>query len=206
MRAAPLTRASASRLGVVLVLVLVLVLVATVTGASVGARAGSAAAQRRVVHGATFPSLPAGWRAFDDDFGLLGHDGADVTTYALSWRYQPNSLGWADSMPRGAVAISVQLSRRLGRRAGVNLCARAPVWPGFPARHLPLRLPVRTRATLDGSPQIPEYRIEGRLGKAYNVDLRVDVNAPRPAPATLALARRLVAHLGFPAWPSLKSC
>src|SRR3954469_4693118 len=201
MRDAALTSARALRLGVVLALA------ATVMGTSVGTRAGTAAPQRHVVHGATFRSLPAEWCAFDNDFGLLDHKGADVTTYALSWRYQPNSLGWADSMPRGAVAISVQLSRRqLARTTRVNLCARAPAWPSFPARRLPLRLPLRTHATLDGSPQIPEYRIEGRLGTAYNVDVRVDVNAPRPAAATLALARRLVAHLHFPTWPTLQSC
>lgn len=83
----------------------------------------------------SFTHLPAAWHAFPSGNG--GHG-----AYALSWRYRPNSAGWAPSMPRNAIAVNV-------------------FFPSEARRYPPLKLvmPKTPATTLDGAPDTPEYHI-----------------------------------------------
>ncbi len=158
-----------------------------------------------VVRPAKFTHLPYGWRAFQNDFGLLSRRGADVTSYALSWAYTPGPFGWADSMPRNGIAVNVILIRRSVGSTHMNLCWNTPhLAPKI--RRLPLRLPKTTNHTQEGQPRIPEYRIFGRLDESYDIDLRVDINNPHPTPALLRRAQGVVRHIRFPDWPRLRRC
>jgi len=159
------------------------------------------------VQPARFARLPSGWRAFDNDFGLLTPRGADVSSYALSWAYEPGSHGWANAMPRKGIAVSVILIRRASSGVRVNLCRSAPHLGGFPKiRRLPLRLPRTPAGRLEGAPNVLEYRIFGRMDESYNVDLRVDVNDLHPGAAMLRTAQRVVAGIRFPVWPRRARC
>jgi hypothetical protein len=159
------------------------------------------------VQPATFTRLPRGWRAFQDVAGLLTRSGADVNSYALSWAYKPNPYGWANQMPRNAIAVNAILSRRSPGTSHTNLCWKTPHLPGFPRiGRLPLRLPQTTSHRQEGQPNIPEYRIFGRIDESYNVDLRVDINNPHPTAAMLRRAETVVSHIRFPAWPRLRRC
>ena len=169
--------------------------------------AAGAAARRIVVQPAKFTSVPGGWRVFDGDFGLLSRRGADVESYALSWAYKPNPLGWANRMSPNAIAVNVILIRRAPTNLTANLCRETPHLAGFPPiRQLPLTLPEKTTASQEGEPNISEYRVFGRLDGFYNVDLRVDINRVHPTPAMLRLAQSVVSGLRFPRWPRLTSC
>jgi hypothetical protein len=160
-----------------------------------------------VVGPARFTNLPGGWRAFDHDFGRLTGRGADVSSYALSWSYEPGPFGWANTMPPGAIAVNVILIRRAPSKARLNLCANAPHLHGYPKiRRLPLRLPRTTTDRLEGQPRVPEYRVFGRMDDSYNVDLRVDINTPHPDASTLRTAQAVVSAIRFPPWPRLQSC
>ena len=151
--------------------------------------ATTGAATRVAVQSAKFSYVPARWRVFDRDFGLLSRSGASVESYALSWAYTPNSLGWADHMAHDGIAVSVILIRRDPVDPAADLCGQAPPLAGYPlVHHLPLELPTTTRATQEGQPNIPEYRVFGRLGNLYSIDLRVDINRAHPTRAMLRLA------------------
>src|SRR3954447_15939458 len=169
--------------------------------------AAGVAVARIVVHPAKFTYVPRGWRAFDRDFSLLTHRGADVESYALSWAYNPNWLGWGNGMPSNAIGVTVILIRRSTTNPAANLCGATPRLAGYPPiRDLPLMLPKRTTATQEGEPNIPEYRVFGRFNDYYNVDLRVDINRAHPTPAMLQLAQRVVSGLRFPHWPLVANC
>ena len=190
-----------------LLVVLSVVFVAALTTAGADVASAPRSTKRGVpVHSAKFTVVPPGWKAFDDDFGVLTRRGAEVESYALSWPYAHSSLGWGDAMPRGAVAVSVHLGRRAAAGRHTNLCAHVPELAGFPPLRPPLSLPRTTRHTFEGRPEVPEYRLQGRIGTEYNVDLRVDVNSRHPSRATLKLARRVVAGLHLPQWPSRTTC
>jgi hypothetical protein len=182
--------------------------VAVSAGAATPAQAGVArAAKPAVVGAARFTELARGWRAFDRDFGLLTHRGADVNSYALSWAYKPGPFGWANSMPPRAIAVSVILIRRNASESTANLCAATPHLPGFaPIRRLPLRLPRTTTDRQEGQPQVLEYRVFGRLDDSYNIDLRVDVNDTKPTTEMLRIAQRVASGIRFPTWPRRRAC
>jgi hypothetical protein len=159
------------------------------------------------VQPATFTDVPGGWKTFDRDVALVNRHGADLESYALSWAYKPNPLGWANRMPPNAIAVHVILIRRSPTNPAANLCANTPHLPTFPPiRQFPLVLPKTTAATQEGEPKIPEYRVFGRFDNFYNVDLRVDINRLHPTPALLQLAQRVVSGLRFPRWPLVPDC
>jgi hypothetical protein len=172
------------------------------------ARAGLGPASRQIALApAKFTSQPRGWRAFDDDFGVLTRRGVAVESYALSWAYRPNSFGWAGAMPRNAIAVHVLLLRTRPGRLRINLCLHTPHLADFPAiRRLPLHIPATTGSRLEGAPSTPEYRVFGRMGDMYNVDLRVDINNLSPTTAMLRTAQRVVSALRFPTWPRRERC
>jgi hypothetical protein len=162
---------------------------------------------RIAVHAAKFAYVPVGWKTFDRDFALLHRRGADVESYALSWAYTPNSLGWASRMPPNAIGVHVILIRRSPTNPTANLCGQTPHLPNFPLiRRFPLVLPHTTAATQEGEPNIPEYRVFGRFDDFYNIDLRVDINRVHPTPAMLQLAQHVVSGLRFPRWPLSTDC
>jgi hypothetical protein len=172
------------------------------------------AARHDAQRGATLPvpaprfaGLPRGWRQLGDG-GLLTRRGANASAVATSWAYHPSSLGWAAAIPRGGIAVEVLLIRREpGAATGLDLCRVTPHLASYPlVRRLPLRLPATTSATLEGSPDVPEYRIFGRIGESYDFEVRVDVRSRRPAAALLAVAQRAVAAIRFPRWPNRERC
>lgn len=167
----------------------------------------ASAADPVVVQPATFGWLPPGWRHFDGAPDLVGPAGASAESFATSWPYRlGNPLGPAGSLPRDAIFVNVLLLRRSPGRARVDLCHRTPHLRGFPLVRPPLRLPRATTDVLEGAPDVPEYRIFGRIDESYDVDLRVDVSRRRPTARQLALAQRVVAAIRFPRWPALRRC
>jgi hypothetical protein len=188
----------------------VVVLISLVGGVATSKAAPSHAhrSAARVVPAPRFVRLPRGWRQFNDAPDLLTRRGANASATALSWAYHPDGLGWAGSMPRDAIAVSVYLIRReVGSATGLNLCRYTPHLGVYPlVRKLPLRLPSTTTATLEGAPNIPEYRVFGRIGESYNFEVRVDVNNPHPSAALLKAAQSAVSAISFPRWPNRKNC
>ena len=160
---------------------------------------GTAPGRPDAVPAAKFTRVPHGWRAFDRDFAVLSSRGGSVQSYALSWAYTPGPFGWANRMPRDAIAVSVILIRD-------SRCRALHYGTSPPIRHLPLRLPTTTRDRQEGQPDIPEYRVFGRMGESYNVDLRVDINNVRPSNAMLRLAQSVVDGIHFPNWPRPARC
>jgi hypothetical protein len=156
---------------------------------------------------AKFTSVPLGWHAFDDDVGALTRNGGETGSYALSWNYSPRPGGWASVMPRRGIAVQMLLLRRRPDGLRINLCLHTPhLRDSPPIRRLPLRLPATTGSRLEGAPRVLEYRVFGRIGDMYNVDLRVDVNDPHPTRSMLRAARQVVSGLRFPVWPRRRSC
>lgn len=175
--------------------------------ASEGAEPG--VARPVVVQPAKFISVPAGWSVWDDDFEFLTRSGATADSYALSWRYkQPNSFGWASDIPRNGIAVSVLLVRRApGRDRSVNLCHDTPHLAHSPKiRSLPLRIPMTTKHRLEGTSDVLFYRVLGRMGELYNVELHVAIKNLRPSPALLRRAQLVVSSIQFPKWPRLQRC
>lgn len=139
-------------------LIVALVLAGSLPAASFGSGAS--------VPTVAFAVLPAGWHATD--------------AYAVSWNYRPNSKGWAPSMPRDGIAVTV-------------------IFPGRPRAGYPplrLRLPKRPSTTLEGAPDTPEYRIRGHV-HGRDVEILVDIRRPRPTAALLRLAQRVVSGIRF---------
>lgn len=114
-----------------------------------------------------FSSLPAGWSTND--------------AYALSWKYRPNSLGWAPSMPRNGIVVTV-------------------IFPGRPKVGYPpslkLVIPKKPSTTLEGAPDTPEYRIKGSVD-GRDVWVFVDIRSAHPTRAQLAAAQRVVTGIHF---------
>lgn len=117
----------------------------------------------------SFVSLPPGWRS------VAYSNGAD----ALSWRYRPNSSGWAPSMPKEGIAITV-------------------FFPSDTPHYPPLKLvlPKSPATTLEGAPDTPEYRIHGRV-KGRDVEVWVDIRRAHPTQKLLRLAQRAVSAVRF---------
>jgi hypothetical protein len=159
-----------------------------------------------VVPAPSFKGLPTGWRQFNDAPDFLTPRGANAGAVATSWRYRPNSRGWAGSLPRNGIVVSVNLIRRNPGTLG-NLCGRTPHLRDYPlVRKLPLRLPRTTTHTFEGADGIPEYRIFGRIGESYNFEVRVVIDRHQPTRALLAAAQRGVNAIRFPRWPTPARC
>jgi hypothetical protein len=150
--------------------------------------------------------VPPGWRTFAAP-GDLTPRGAQADVFATSWPYRLTTIdGPAGSMPRHAILVSVSLIRSNSGKQTGSLCGRTPSLAGHPAvSSLPLSLPAKTTATLDGTAW-PEYRIFGRLGASYNFEVRVDVSSLHPSAGLLRLARRVVTGIDLPQWPTPTSC
>lgn len=117
----------------------------------------------------SFAQLPALWRAYS-----VANGG-----YALSWNHRPHDGGWAQSMPKGGIAVTVFFPND-------RAC--------YPS--LKLKMPTRPTTTLEGAPDTPEYRLHGRV-KGRLVEVWVDIRQPHPTQAQLRFAQRVVAAIRF---------
>lgn len=193
-------------LSLVVLLISFLSLIVPRPTASDGAEPG--VARRVVVQPAKFGYVPAGWSVSDDDFEFLTRSGATADSYALSWRYKPNPFGWASNIPTNGIAVSVFLIRRAsGRDRSVNLCQDTPHLAHSPRfRRLPLQIPMTTSHRLEGASDVRFYRVLGRMGELYNVELHVAIKSLRPSPALLRRAQLVVSRIQFPQWPRRRRC
>jgi len=119
--------------------------------------------------GVSFAGLPPGWRQFPDTGSGL----------ATSWPYRPGAGGWALSIPRDGIVVQVFFVRGMP-----------------PYASLRLRLPASTQFALEGAPDVPEYRIHGRV-LGHNIEVWVDIRRARPTPKQLRLAQQVVSALRF---------
>jgi hypothetical protein len=150
----------------------------------------------REARSATFTNLPPGWHQFDEGLQRRGRCHTIAYTLAASWRAdRAGSHGWAAEMPPDAIAIGVGLYGPVRAEDRRN-----PHYP--PIGDLPLELPSTTASYLEGSPDVPEYRVSGRLSD-YLVDVRADINNPAPGRALLRQARSVVRRVRLPDWPKL---
>jgi hypothetical protein len=160
-----------------------LVALATVAAASPAAArtcalsAREGAGQRRLP-AVAFTRLPSGWHRYG---GIGG-------AYATSWRYRPNSQGWALAMPRNGIVVRVFFvaSRR-----------------SYP----PLRLvmPAKPSTFLEGAPNTAEYRIHGRLAQC-NVEVWVDIRRRHPTKSQRHHAQAVVGSIRISPSPGLFRC
>lgn len=126
------------------------------------------------------PALASGAPAPRVVFSVLPHGWSKQDAYALSWRYRPNAMGWAPSMPRDGIAVTVIV---LGKPR-----------VGYPP--LRLRMPRRPFGMLEGAADTPEYRIVGSvLGR--DVEIRVDIRRVKPTGEQLRKAQRVVSGIRF---------
>jgi hypothetical protein len=116
----------------------------------------------------SFAQLPPGWHHYPGVPGL-----------AVSWAYRPNSAGWAPSMPRNGIAVSVFF---------VNDARRL--------RPLRLVVPRSPATTLEGAPDTPEYRIEGSVD-GHDVDVFIDIRRRRPTRGQLRVVQRVLDAVHF---------
>jgi hypothetical protein len=120
---------------------------------------------------ASFAHLPAGWREYRNMPGST----------ALNWHYQASPHGWAPSMPRGGIAVSVYFPHPGGKQ-------------GY--RPLRLVLPRRPATLLEGTRDTPEYRIFGRV-HGVDVNIFVDIRRLHPSGRQLRNAQRVVSAIRF---------
>jgi len=99
--------------------------------------------------------------------------------FATSWPYRPGPHGWAVSIPANGIVVQVFFVRD------------SPPYP-----RLELRLPRTTRFMLDGSLDVREYRISGRV-LGHNVEVWTDIRSRHPTPRLLRTAQRVVSALRF---------
>jgi hypothetical protein len=122
----------------------------------------------------SFSLLPPGWQATV----VTGNGGGYA--YALSWRYREDAYGWASSMPKDGIAVSVVSLPR--------------VTAHYPT--LKLVLPRTPATTLEGAPDTPEYRIRGRV-RGRDVEVSVDIRRSHPTKAQLRMAQAVVSAIRF---------
>jgi hypothetical protein len=148
------------------------------------------------VRSGTFKSLPPGWHEYDEAVQRIGPCHVVANTLASSWHADRADVhGWASSMPRDAIAITVSL---IGPPLPEDkLDARYP-----PITKVPVRLPATTVSTLEGFPQMPEYR-GFRRAADYLLEVRAVINNPEPGRRLLREARGVVSRLQLPDWPKL---
>ena len=137
-----------------------------------------------------FAWLPPGWRQLTDAPVSPGAPAGRSVT-ATSWPYRPSPHGPAGALPPRGVLVSVLLlpdRRHLPRdRAGGPLTPR-------------LALPARPSGTLEGRPDVPEYRL-GAVCGTRRVDVRVDAAAGRLTTRRRAQVQRMLDALVLPAAP-----
>jgi hypothetical protein len=117
----------------------------------------------------SFAHLPPGWRQYPVNGGGL----------SMSWPYRPGPAGWGTTIPRNGIVVHVFFVR-----------------DNPPLPRLRLRLPTTTRFTLEGAPDVREYRISGRV-RGHNVEVWVDIRRRRPTPRQLRAAQSVVSALRF---------
>jgi hypothetical protein len=117
----------------------------------------------------SFASLPVGWP----------QAAGTAETLATSWAYRPGPAGWAGSIPRDGIVVHVFFVRDT---------------PAY--RPLRLRLPASSRFTLEGTTDVREYRISGRVLR-HNVEVWVEIRRRSPTAGQLRLAQRVVSALRF---------
>ena len=120
---------------------------------------------------ASFVRLPSGWHEYRDMPG----------TTALSWHYRPSQYGWATSMPRDGIAVTVYFPHVGGKQS---------------YRPLRLVLPRRPSTLLEGTHDTPEYRILGRV-RGVDVNIFVDIRRLHPSRRQLRAAQRVVSSVRF---------
>jgi hypothetical protein len=148
------------------------------------------------VRSAVFTALPPGWHQIDEGVQRRGPCHTIAYTLAANWRAdRAGSKGWAAEMPPDAIAIGVGLYGPVREDDRRN-----PLYP--PVGQLPLELPSTTAFELEGLPDVPEYRVFGRLSD-FLVEVRADINNPAPGPALLRKARSVVRRVRLPDWPEL---
>jgi hypothetical protein len=120
---------------------------------------------------ASFAHLPPGWREYRNLPGST----------ALNWDYEADPHGWAASMPRDGIAVSVYFPQ-----------------PGGKQHYRPLRLvlPRRPATLLEGTRDTPEYRIFGRV-RGVDVNIFVDIRRLHPSGRQLRNAQRIVSAIRF---------
>ena len=155
----------------------------------------AAAVRPRVVCGASFRHLPPHWHQSGPPRALI--IGGYVPSNTDSWAATPPSV-WnlVKPLPRDGIYIWVLLSR-----------------PRHGPTGTPLRLPLTLRKGLkigqEGSPRLPEYRIEGRYRRQYDVILGVDFGRASPPRRLRRLANRVLRGIALPRWvpfPQRSSC
>jgi hypothetical protein len=147
------------------------------------------------VRPAVFRSLPRGWHQFDEGVQSRGRCHAVANTFAANWRAdRAGSYGWAAEMPPDAIAITVSLI------GPINEGERHPEY--LPVSEFPLELPLTTVGSLEGWPDVPEYRVFGRTPD-YLVEVRAAINNPERGSALVEEARSMVRRLHLPDWPEL---
>jgi len=118
---------------------------------------------------AYFAHLPPGWHQYAQPPGDL----------ALSWRYRSNPHGWASTMPKGGIAVSVFFPHEK---------------PHYP--RLRLILPKHPATVLEGAPDTPEYRIHGRV-RGVDVEVWIDIHQRHPTRRQRRLAQRTISAIRF---------
>jgi hypothetical protein len=95
-------------------------------------------------------------------------------------------------MPRDGIAITVSLIGPPVREDRLR--------SSYPqVGNDPLRLPAATAGALEGLPDVPEYVVFGRTPD-YLVEVRADINNPRPGSALVEEAQSVVRGLRLPDW------
>jgi hypothetical protein len=120
---------------------------------------------------ASFAHLPSGWHEY--------RTMPDST--ALNWHYELSPHGWAASMPRDGIAVSVYFAHPRGKQ-------------GY--RPLRLVLPPRPATLLEGTRDTPEYRIFGRVA-GVDVSIFVDIRRLHPSRRQLRDAQVVVSAIRF---------
>ena len=145
---------------------------------------------------ALFGSLPPGWRQFDDLVQRRGPCHVVANSLAANFPAdRARSHGWAAALPPDGIAVTVSLIGPV-----IPEDERRADYP--PADERPLELPRTTASSLEGSPDVPEYRVFRRTPD-YLVEVRADINNPEPGAALLDEAQAVVRRLRLPDWPEL---
>jgi len=159
----------------------------------------------RFAEPASFRSLPAGWRQFDDGGVLLNRRGGVSETFATSWAFDRSARrGPAGDIPPGGVIVSVLLLRRAeGGRAAPELCRGLAPRPAYPRiRDSALRMPDAPVGTLEGDEAVAGYRIRGTVRNDYHVEIRIDVKDSDPDRELIQRAQDALKELRLPNWPN----
>jgi hypothetical protein len=166
-------------------------MVAVISGAVVSVSSDAtapvkAAGLPSVVCGASFKALPPHWR--QSGISSAPVIGGYVPSNTFSWAATPRSVqNLVKPLPRNGIYVWVDLIRP---RHG----------PTGPLLRLPLLLRNASVIQQEGAPALPEYRIEGRYRRQYDVILGVDFGRSSPPPRLHRLADRVLHQLVLRRW------